>query len=169
MSDPETQEEIFTTDCFPGFSVGSGSIEQPARRGFAFSLVPTTQTFDHARETCLQQESSEIASIHSQEEFDLAKSLLEEATALDAPSNTIDIWIGLKDDVFDDPTPVINVERFAWLDGSDFDFGTQAEVNPWQPGEPNNFRNETQEDCVVYNFYVLVHSILKYCCFQIDC
>ena len=75
------------------------------------------------------------------------KRLILEARLAGLENNERGLFIGLVDTVFDDPKPTNGTSRFDWVDGTEFDFGSVGNVDPWAFDQPNNFGDE-QEDCV---------------------
>lgn len=148
----KSQEETFVaSECF---DVASGENDQ-------FVLLQTFQDFDQGSNLCEELADGQPASIGSEEEFELIIGFLE--TNLQGSSEQREtndgVYIGLiSESNVVRPRTEDDVNRFSWIDGSDFVFGTVPGESPWNIGEPNNFQgnnadgeqgNQEGEDCVI--------------------
>ena len=140
-------EAFFSSECRPGFSVGSEASENPEEVGFQLDLSASLFSFPEAQSLCESLGDSQVASILNAQEQALLRQVIADAPDTVPADASPDVWIGLIDPVAEVIDPPDDTSRFQWLDGSDFDFGTTAGVEPWGPQEPNNFQNLT-EACV---------------------
>ena len=94
-------------------------------------------------EAYCQLQGTNLASVHSTLDREKAKAL-----CMTRPATNDGCWLGLHQ-----PFGAGN-EQWAWSDGSDLDFGFDSNdgamptlgVDPWAPGEPNDYGDG--EDCV---------------------
>jgi len=84
-----------------------------------YVYIPTAKTFEDAETFCQDEFGTHLASIHDATQSSEIYSL-----------STEDAWLGLNDRD--------NEGKWAWTDGSDYDYTN------WKPGEPNNLGDE---DC----------------------
>jgi len=104
-------------------------------------LTDTTRTWSDAQAACQETFGTDLASVHSVAEQDVAYELCIQSGA--------DCWIGLHRDSED-------VSGWKWSDGSTVDYGSDYSggVYPWQGGEPNNWNGVGEECAEIY----YVHS-----------
>ena len=146
MAAIQQQEEFFSSDCVPGFSVGATNSKDSDNLGFKFELSSVLLSFNNAQALCESRNNSQVASIQNLAEQNLMSLVVSQAPHNIEPHAQV-VWIGLIDPVAALVSPTSDTSRFQWLDGSSFDFGIQPREEPWAETEPNNFENDI-ETCV---------------------
>eukprot|EP01083_Nonionella_stella_P217822 781716_1 len=110
---------------------------------------PTQLNWWKSKTYCTQNVSGELASIHSPEEYEQARTKCNEAVA--GTTDDGGCWIGLN------MNTVVNSTRiWRWSDDTDTDYGfinnnPTTGTSPWGSGEPNNVNNQN-EFCVQFYY-----------------
>ena len=104
-----------------------------------YALLQGSNNWEISGALCRIQYGTELASLHSNDDYDEAKSIVDDAGT--------SAWIGLND--------MDTEDTFIWSDGTPFDFGTSSSNSkgtyPWYPGQPDNCDQcnpDFEEDCV---------------------
>ena len=112
---------------------------------YDYHFVDISLNWADAENHCVTQCGSNLASIHSWEQFNTIQAMVVavQSTAV-APSP---YWLGLNDIVSSSDNRVSAV--FRWSDGTPFDFCTDLSggIDCWNSNNPNNYQNNPQ-DCV---------------------
>ena len=141
------QDAFVSTECLPDLST-----ESVDEDGFFYSVTTNAAffNFSEASALCREQTATELASILSDEEQQVAEELIFDSIA-ENPGvfDDVNVWIGLADLGPTSTEPTTDVFRFSWLDESSFTFGLNASAEPWADQEPNNF-DDLDEACVEY-------------------
>ena len=103
----------------------------------SYYVSPHEFDYYEAQDFCINYCGSNLASIHSEAEYQLAIATIQEAQLIFNGYQEQDVYIGLQ--TIDDGFDITNTYWWHWEDGSNLDFGNTTAQYPWSGNQPDTF------------------------------